>query len=349
MKMIREYGYEYDAVLDQDLWNQVQGRSTKEKLFDALCFRSARDTLKAIAREFEPCAVLLPALSCDSMIFPFELYGHHICFYKYKEDYSTDLSDLKTKIDSNRCLLLYMNYFGNPSISSHDLCALRDEYPKLVFIEDLTHDLIWEKSKTFFPDYRIVSLRKWIAIPDGALLWGRITQSLAEDTSFSQTRLKAQLMRHEYFRTGNEAIKTEYRSIFSNVSDLMNTDPPSRMSAYSFALAKRTDWELVRKQRRRNATILSSILEPYVTLIDTSASCLYVPFLVDKRAEIQQKLSSMGIFNTIIWPMEERQKECCKTAEYTEQHMLAAPCDQRYSEADMEYIGKEMVKVIQNV
>jgi hypothetical protein len=53
----------------------------------------------------------------------------------------------------------------------------------------------------------------------------------------------------------------------------------------------------------------------------------------------------MGIFNTVIWPLNNEQKEICNTANYTEEHMLAAPCDQRYGSIDMEFIGKEMVKI----
>ena len=81
--MIQEYGYEYDAVLQKPIWELTAGRTTKDKLWGAFCLRSGRDALKAIAREYTPRNVFLPALSCDSMIFPFELYGHKIRYYKF--------------------------------------------------------------------------------------------------------------------------------------------------------------------------------------------------------------------------------------------------------------------------
>lgn len=66
-KMVKEYGYEYDTVLNEEIWKAIEGKVTDQRLLNALCLRSGRDTLKAIAREYAPCVALLPALACDSM------------------------------------------------------------------------------------------------------------------------------------------------------------------------------------------------------------------------------------------------------------------------------------------
>ena len=149
----------------------------------------------------------------------------------------------------------------------------------------------------------MASIRKWLAIPDGGLLWGKITKPFRKDTTFCDTRLKAQIMRNEFLKTGNNRIKKEFRKIFSSVSEIMDKDDPSEMSAYSYGLIFKTDLDRVFQQRRKNAEVLSSILAPYVTLIqaDPELCSLYVPFLVPNRDVIQEKLSRMGIFNTIIW------------------------------------------------
>ncbi len=347
--MIKEYGYEYDAVLQEKIWNETSGRVTEDKWEGAHCLRSGRDALKAIAREYSPCVVFLPALSCDSMVRPFEQYGHEIRFYKLNPDYSINMEDLEKKIGLGTGLFLYMDYFGCQAISDDHLRALKKTYDKLVFIEDRTHNLIWERNSTFHPDYTIASLRKWIAVPDGGLLWGHITRSLGNDTSFSATRLKAQCLRHGFFQTGNEETKKEYRQIFSTVSDMMDDDEPSAMSAYSYALMEKMDWNQMRFQRKSNAEVLKAILAPYVHVISGAPSALYVPFLVSNRDEVQRRLSDRGIFNTIIWPLSDYQKEICETARFTEEHMLAAPCDQRYTTEDMKFIGHEMVNVIEAV
>lgn len=348
--MVKEYGYEYDAVLNEDLWQATEGKVTDQKLMGAYCLRSGRDTLKAIAREYEPCVALLPALACDSMIHPFELYGHKIQYYKLNEDYSIDLENLGA--GEEQMLFLYVDYFGRPAIQDEELEKLR-ERENIIFIEDRTHNLIWERQHSFQPNYIMASLRKWLPVPDGGLLWGPISKPLGNDTAFSSTRLKAQWMRHEFLACGDESIKTEYRKIFSTVSDLMDKDGPSAMSAYAYTIAKDTNWNWVRKARQKNAETLISILSssPYISFIQNKGglSDLYVPFTVPNRDEVQRRLSTEGIFNTIIWPLSTQQKSECRVAKYTEENMLAAPCDQRYTTDDMKLIGAEIVRVIADV
>lgn len=348
--MVKEYGYEYDAVLNQEIWKATEGKVTDHKLMNAYCLRSGRDSLKAIAREYEPCVALLPALACDSMVHPFELYGHKIQYYKLNADYTINLDSLK--VGEGTHLFLYIDYFGRPAIKDVELEKLRKQ-GNIVFIEDRTHNLLQERKYTFQPDYIMASLRKWLPIPDGGLLWGKISKPLATDTTFSTKRLKAQCMRHEFLSCGDETIKTEYRKIFSTISDLMDEDEPTAMSAYAHSLAKDTDWECVRKTRQRNAEALIFILStsPYIKFIqDTPGlSDLYVPFTLSNRDDVQRRLSAEGIFNTIIWPLMDEQKEACKVAKYTEENMLAAPCDQRYTVEDMKTIGAEIVRVIADV
>ena len=348
--MIKEYGYEYDAVLNEPVWEETKGKTTQNTIFGARCLRSGRDALKAIAREYSPRVVFLPALACDSMVFPFEMYGHTVQYYNMNKDYSINADSVMT--NEKPAFFLYMDYFGLCAIRDEELEKLRSK-ENMIFIEDRTHNLIWKRTSSFQPDYIMASLRKWIPVPDGGLLWGKINKPLETDTSFSSTRLKAQCMRHKFFQSGNEALKTEYRKVFSEVSEIIDKDEPSAMSAYSYALAKNTDWESVRKVRKENAKTLIQILQasPNITLIqkDTGFSDLYVAFTVKKRDAVQKLLSQEGIFNTIIWPLSDRQKKVCRVSKFTEEHMLAAPCDQRYTAEDMKYIGKEIVRVTDDV
>lgn len=348
--MVEEYGYEYDAVRNEVLWNKTQGRVTYEKLWDALCLCSGRDTFKVIAREFTSTTVFMPALACDSMVHPFEMYGHKIIYYKLNDDYSIDLEYLGSIIGDG--LFLYMDYFGNLSITDEGLDKLREEHD-LIFVEDRTHNLIWERKREFEPEFIMASLRKWINIPDGGLLWcNRELQNVdfLEDTSFSETRLNAQCMRNEFLRIGDEAIKSEYRKIFSTVSQIIdNNIMPSRMSEYSYEIAKSSDWCAIRETRKKNAKALIEVLKSmHVSFIQEKCgeSDLYVSFLIDDRDLIQRKLSQKGIFNTIIWPLSAEQKSVCNVAKFTEECMLAAPCDQRYTVENMKYIGGEICKVI---
>ena len=348
--MVKEYGYEYDAVLNKSIWEKTKGKTTTGKIWNAYCLRSGRDALKAIAREYTARIVFLPALACDSMVFPFLMYGHTVKYYQLNKDYSINLDSIR--IGEEPVLFLYMDYFGQRAISDAELERLKAK-GNIVFVEDRTHNLILDRVSSFQPDYVMASLRKWLPVPDGGLLWGRISKPLESDTSFSCMRLQAQCMRHEYLKNGNEELKTEYRKIFSEVSDIMEHDEPSAMSAYSFHIAKNADWEEIRSKRKENAEVLISVLgsSPFIRMIQPQSglSDLYVAFTVNHRDLIQKRLSENRIFNTIIWPLSWEQKKTCRVSKFTEENMLAAPCDQRYTTDDMKHIGQEIVKVVYDV
>jgi hypothetical protein len=353
---IKEYGYEYDAARDDFLWNQTVGQVTTDTLWDALCLRSGRDALKAIAREYAPTVALLPALACDSMVLPFTLHGHAVRYYRLTPDYAIDVAHLRSLLPKTDTpiLFLYMDYFGKATIDDDTLDNLRAECPQLQFIEDRTHNLLSDNPRRFQPEYRMASLRKWANVPDGGLLWAYkplTNTTFGNDTAFTEQRLTAQTMRHAFLQNGDAALKPAFRQLFSRVSDILDSDTnPSRMSAYAYAMAQAADWHGIKQQRFENARVLTTILRdnPHVRLIQPVAkdSALYVPFLVSKRDEIQAQLSPMGIFNTIIWPLNDEQKRVCPIAKQTEETMLAAPCDQRYTAADMQDIGQQIDNVI---
>lgn len=343
--MVKEYGYEYDAVLDKELFEKTKGKVTHEKFMGAMCLRSGRDAIKAVAREFEPTTVLMPALACDSMILPFEMYDHEVKYYKLNKDYSINRESLYSLIpnEDKTILFLYMDYFGNKAIEDAELEKLRASHPHLIFIEDRTHNLLVESQYTFKPDFTVASLRKWIDTPDGGLLWTdrELKEEYSEDLTFSEVRLRAQCMRNDFLHSGDESIKAEYRKIFSTVTDMIDEEKlPGLMSQYAYERACQINLSEVNTVRERNAQVLIDELKGFTFVQDKSGlGDVYVAVLIENRDAVQKKLASMGIFCTIIWPLNDEQRAACEVAKYTEEHMLTIYCDQRHSVEDMKYIA----------
>lgn len=345
--MIKEYGYEYDAVLNEELYLNTKGKVTHNDFMGALCLRTGRDALKVVAREFANSTVLIPALACDSMITPFEKYNHEVKYYKLNRDYSIDVEYLSSLIldKVSPILFLYMDYFGNKSLNDSQLNELKINFPNLVFIEDRTHNLFVENRNQFKADFTIASLRKWVNIPDGGLLWTDrklMNKEFSEDLSFFESRLKAQCLRNEFFKTGDELTKKTYRKVFSTITDSVDEDLlPGLMSQYSRELLKQVDFNLINEIRKKNASILISELNGFdFVQKKTGLGDVYVAIFINNRDEIQRKLASKGIFCTIIWPLSDEQKEICRIAKYTEEHILTIYCDQRYTSEDMKYVAK---------
>ena len=352
-RMVKEYGYEYEKQIDRALLKKDYGLFSSENYNGAMCLRSGRDALRILSNNYKGLKVYLPALSCESMVSPFS-NNNSIIFYKLNDDYSIDLKYLKSILVKEKAIFIYMDYFGNQMISSKSLQLIKNEYSDLIFVEDITHIYLFNKERKFVPNYTVASIRKWIDVPDGGLLWNNCNEKLnvtfSNDYSFFEKKLYAQDLRKKYLMNGNEKLKLEFRNIFSTVTDIIENDNnPCRMSKYSFDIISKTDFELIKKQRMKNAKVLIDILKSEnIKLIQSSneKSNIYVGLLINNRDEIQKELSSLGIFCTIIWPLSEKQKTICKVAKYTEECILAVPCDHRYSEKDMNFIGKEIVRII---
>lgn len=345
--MIKEYGYEYDAVLNEELYLKTKGKVTHNNFMGALCLRTGRDALKVVAREFAKSIVLIPALACDSMITPFKKYNHEVKYYKLNRDYSIDVEYLSSLIPdkASPILFLYIDYFGNKALNDYQLNELKINFPNLVFIEDRTHNLFVDNKRQFKSDFTIASLRKWVNIPDGGLLWTDrklMNQEFSEDLNFFESRLKAQCLRNEFFKTGDELTKISYRKVFSTVTDSIDEDLlPGLMSEYSRELLKQIDFTQINETRKKNTSILISELNGFnFVQKEIGLGDVYVAILIENRDKIQRELASKGIFCTIIWPLSDEQKEICRIAKYTEEHILTIYCDQRYTSEDMKYVAK---------
>lgn len=355
---IREFGYEYDAKLNKALFDKTFHLNATKMFNGAYCLRSGRDALKAVAREYKDAVVLVPSLACSSMFLPFQMYGHKVVFYKLNQNLEIEKDSFYALLKENSkktVLFLYMDYFGIKSIQDSELKNVKESFKNIVFINDITHVfLTFNQSSCFKADYVVASIRKWANIPDGGLLWCNKKlkdKTFACDTSFAYKRLEAQQLRHSFLETGNLELKNEFRRIFSEVSNILDSSKnPSLMSKYSYELFKGMNFKEIFAQRKRNAEVLVEILKTSkkINILQKklSLSYLYVPFMIKNRDLKQQELSRAGIFNTIIWPLSEMQMNTCNISKQIANEMLAAPCDQRYTADDMRYIGQEMVKII---
>ena len=77
-----------------------------------------------------------------------------------------------------------------------------------------------------------------------------------------------------------------------------------------------------------------------------STAGLYYPILLENRDAVQQALARQNIYCPVIWPTPAQARGICETCEATAAHILALPCDQRYSEQDMATIAETLKAII---
>lgn len=351
---VREYGSEYD-------WQANDGflltDDVEQSIFDnAQLYRSGRDALKAAAKACKGVyrRVLLPALCCESMVSPFEMHGITPVFYRLNVDYSADIADVESKLTADS-VLLYGSYFGISPFGDEVLFRLRQKYTGVLFLEDRTHDVVHRRHGGFVPDITVASIRKWMAIPDGGLLWSRSLscQPGAREEKFAHLRTQAMQQKSRYLSTGEARLKDSFRQMLGAASELLDVSAePFAMAEASAQLLKRLDMDSILAHRQRNTAALLESLQPAVKrrrvqLITPNPehSTLYFPILVEDQQRFQTELARRAIYCPVIWPIPKSASGVCPVAEYTAAHMLGVPCDHRYTQTDMAHIAEQIMRV----
>lgn len=351
MATVKEFGSEFDWRANDPFLHNCDDRL---HLSQAKKFRSGRDAMKAVAActKGQCRQVLLPALCCESMVSPFTMHGLKPVFYKLHPSYKADALDVKRKLTEDS-ILVYGSYFGIDPFDDETLSFLHRVFPHALFMEDRTQDILTSRETPgFVPDVTVASIRKWIPIPDGGLLWGNISAETKTDPAFCQLRKDAMFKKSEYLQTGDESLKNTFRHMLAEASELLDQSAePYAMTPESAQLLECLDFAQIYTRRQTNATALLKALTPdrdHLRLITTTPekSTLYFPILVKDRAVVQGKLAKLGIYCPVIWPVPEEALGVSEVAQFTAEHMLGIPCDQRYTTEDMTYIGEQIMRIV---
>lgn len=347
-----EYGSEYDFQANQDFISSENTGFVKE---DWQLYRSGRDAMKAFARLAGRKKVLLPALCCESMILPFKLNGYKVEFYRLNEDLSCSETDVLQKLEDG-CVLLYMRYFGIPAFSDAFLEGVRAMERDILIVEDRTQDIIIERrAEGFMPDATLASLRKWAALPDGGMLTTKLGSGDGEeDSRFARIRRDAMMKKSRYLETWEPGLKQEFLSELNAAAQLLDESGlPVKMGGEEEQLLRSIRFEKLAKRRVDNTLLLKQLISPlaqagklrFVT-DSPELSTLYLPIFLEDRGSVQGAMAKNDIYCPVIWPQAPGTEGVCPVAEYVIEHMLAIPCDQRYTAEDIHFIADSLTTIL---
>lgn len=352
--VIKEYGseFDWDSTLPY-ITNEVAEHPLKSQ--QALHFRSGRDALKAVAIGYAEThkKVILPALCCESMVSPFTMNGYDVEFYKLNSDCTVNTEDIENKL-SDDCVVIYMSYFGIKPMSDKLLCSLKEKFSGAKFVEDRTHNPLHRIGDgEFKADATVISIRKWLSISDGGLLFteDNFDNVYLSDKDFADMRKEAMQKKSEFLKTGDEETKSQFRALLGVASDMLDASKDAyRMTEASEKLLNKVDFDKMLEDRQRNAKILAENLRENSKLKFVSQepenSTIYFPVLVENRDDVQGKLAKKSVFCPVIWPLPEGAEGVCENSKHIAENMLAIPCDQRYSAEDMLVIAKTINEVL---
>lgn len=345
---MREYGSEHHWQSREDYVTGRGGLALEGYSF----FRSGRDAMKQLAAAHRGSRIWLPALCCESMILPFTLNGCEVAFYKLTSTLNGDEQDVLAKAQAGD-VLLYMSYFDIPPFQDEFLEKMQAR--SVFLLEDRTQDIIIPRSGGFVPDATVASVRKWAALPEGGIL--KTAEPLPKaksDGRFGRLRREAMEEKSEYLESGAAERKKSFLDKFHRADELLDESGLTiAMRGENEALIKELDFKKILAVRRRNVSVLEGELAGLIgdgsigviTHSSTTAG-LYYPVLLKNRDAVQRAMAQSSIYCPVIWPVPDPAKGICRNCEHTAAHILALPCDQRYTERDMEHIADTLKKIL---
>lgn len=333
-----EYGSNYPLEILSSNQNCVglKDMPCKQNTYYLVNGRSAIYSVVKKLKDFKH--VYLPNYMCEDVYQVFKGKVKHFYKLNHKFEYEHGLDN----ISGEKFILYVSNYFGlSDEKRVFDLINKMKKKNEIFVIYDITHNMYSVKTNDVVDAY-VSSLRKWLYIPDGAIL----TTDLKIDCSNKTvpTSVIDKFITASYFKSlyiNQDSVKFEsdlYRSRFIEVEQtICKIQQALKMSKESFVIFGTFQHERMLK-RRDNYNLLLKLLKndrikPIFTKCPEHAIPFCFPILCKERDNLREFLTKNKVYCAVHWKQDflRNSKFYNNTAEY----ILSIPIDQRCNEEDV--------------
>jgi len=262
----------------------------------------------------------------------------------------TDVDKLIAEADSHVSHILLVNYFG--LFRNHGLAAkIKWLRPDITVILDCVSDVYFPVDHPSIPsgvDYMFTSYRKFLPVPDGAILRKAASapavRCVGLENNISSRILEAgRLKASAHDVSDADEVDERDRSGLvlyqSAISDLSKATPGILPSMQGHEILRRLDAQVIRKKRRENYEFLATELSGMAGItvlkstLEASDVPLCLPVLVegDERDRLRGFLQSQNVFCPVHWPLPDEFKGTMAAgARGLYDRQLSLVIDQRY-------------------
>lgn len=301
--------------------------NNKEYHSDLVAINTARNAVAYLIKSRNIEKIYLPYFLCDSVS---NVCIRENCEFEY---YSIDnkFFPIFDKKLQEKEYLYVVNYFGQ--LSEQSLQKLKQKF----------RNIILDNVQAFFQKPidgidTIYSCRKFLGVPDGAYL---STQAiLREELEMDESR-----MRMEHILGRLEKSASDFYQSFKDNDKSFAKIPLREMSLLTHNILGAIDYEKVKQKRNENYKMLADGLDAINGLTLTNQDGPYVyPFYCKNGMTVKKRLAEQKIYVPTLWP-NVLSLDGTLEKDYAE-NILPLPCDQRYNEADMQYLLERLYKCL---
>jgi len=300
---------------------QLESFEGKEYYSSSVSLNSVRSAILYVIKSKKYSTIYLPYFLCDSIEKKMTLEGVNTKFYYIDEQY---LPILNENIEVDECILV-VNYFG----------LLSDEI--IYNIYKNYHNVIIDNTQAFFQKPlcdidTVYSCRKYFGVPDGAYLFTntRLDEELLNEVTYS--RMEHLLGRLEFGAK-------EFYSVFQRNEEHFAGTSIKKMSLITHNILSGINYERIKKNRTRNFNYLNNSLKCINMLKLTQIDGAFAyPLMIEDGEHLRNNLIQDYIYIPTLWRnvIDSGNKD---SFEYNlAKNIISIPCDQRYTEEDMQYI-----------
>lgn len=297
----------------------------------ALRYLSARSALFHLLITLQPKRLWMPYLICQSVIDAVISAKIEIEWYQLDEEFRPNLPPVVNPED----FIFFVDYYGQCSSQKK---YLLENYPK--------EQIIFDHSQAFFaPNFSvsatIYSPRKFFGVPDGGLLTTSFHLPKPEQQDrTSVERVQHLLIQHEF--------GTEKGYIhFQNAESSLEKTSATRMSEFTEQMLLSIDYMSIKQRREHNYRLLHERLAGINTfrfISEEPEGPFCYPLYFPSR-HLRSELIKHGVFVATYWKEVFERVPADSVEGHFVNHLLAIPCDQRYSLEDIERVSKIILQV----
>lgn len=253
--------------------------------------------------------VLLPAVICSSVTGAIRAVGLRPLFYGVREDYSPDLATLRARVTQDVGAALFVNFYDFPCEFDEAVALVRQASPNVRCLYDCAQAMFAANRDMLDSglwDYCFTSQRKFLGVPDGALLIaGRGDASLREpvvqESSRPSTFVKfvARALRRlawdNHYGYRADALACDLLDIAEYDLDREQGIFPA--AEVSMQLLAETSLESVRRARLDNvAHLISSLSSDSITFRNPGYDPRGLFVLVGRADEARRDAAARGVY-----------------------------------------------------
>lgn len=292
-----------------------------------IAVNTGRNALAYVLKARKIKKLYIPTFLCDCVE---RLCMREGCAYE-KYSVGTDFMPRLSENPGAEEWVYVVNYYGQ--VSDEVILAMQKRWGRIIV------DHVQDFFRKPLPGIdTIYSCRKFFGVADGAYLSTDATLETEPDKSRHR-------MEHVLGRFETSA--SQYFSIFQKNDEALYDLPLRQMSRLTRNLLRAIDYEVVRRKRTENFSVLEEKLGSYNKLKIAKIPGAYCyPFLCDNGAEIRKRLVQQKIYIPTLWPNVTDDPAATELEKFMAQNILPLPCDQRYGTEDMRHMAQAVMAAL---